>query len=136
MSFTGPLEDRIAVRELHDRYADAAFRGDKQAWLDCWAQDCVWITHFGEKRGHEQLAGQWDQLWETFAALAFFTTVGAIEVGGDRGTTRAFVREIMLPKAGTAMKIVGQYDDEIVREGGMWRFARRAYSVLQREVVE
>jgi hypothetical protein len=136
MSFTGPLEDRIAIHELHGAYADAAFRGDKQGWLDCWAKDCVWITKFGEMRGHEQLAAQWDTLWQNFGALAFFTTVGAIELDGDRGKTRAYIREIMVPKEGATMKVVGGYVDDVVREGGKWRFARREYSVLQREVIE
>ena len=100
------------------------------------AKDCVWITTFGEKRAHDQLAAQWDTLWQNFGALAFFTTVGAIELDGDRGRTRAYIREIMLPKEGAAMKVVGGYVYEVVREGGRWRFARREYSVLQREVIE
>ena len=129
MPFTGPLEDRVAVHELHGSYADAAFRNDRQAWLDCWTQDCVWVTNFGELKGHEQLAAQWDQIAQTFGPVAFFPIVGAIAIDGDRGRTRAFVREIM-----QAMKVVGQYDDEIVRQDGRWRFSRREYTVLQQEM--
>ena len=51
MNFTGPFEDRIDIRELHDSYADAGFRCDMELWLNCFAEDCVWITPFGEVRG-------------------------------------------------------------------------------------
>ena len=33
MGFTGPMEDRLAIRELYDAYADGANRMDRAAWL-------------------------------------------------------------------------------------------------------
>ena len=33
MPFTGPVEDRNAIRELYDSYADASSRGDRADWL-------------------------------------------------------------------------------------------------------
>jgi len=133
MAFTGPLEDRIAIRELHETYADAAFRDDAAAWLDCWADDAIWITSFGEVRGKAALATQWEKVGATFAAIGFFPTVGAIEIDGDRALTRGYVREIATMHDGGFLKVVGRYDDEVVRENGAWRFARREYSVLMRE---
>jgi len=32
MAFTGPMEDRLAIRELHDSYGDAVFRADGDEW--------------------------------------------------------------------------------------------------------
>ena len=133
MPFTGSLEDRIAIRELNETYADAGFRGDVDQWLGCFAEDCVWITEFGEMRGKAQLRGMWDQIWQTMGALGFFTVLGSIEVAGDTARTRAYVREIFLAKDGALQKLVGRYDDELVRVNGEWRFARRDYSVLIRE---
>lgn len=133
MTFTGSFEDRTAIRELHETYADAGFRKDGQAWLDCWAEDGVWITSFGEMRGKEALAKQWDMLMATMESLAFFPILGAIEVDGDRAVTRGYVREIFQPAGGAIQKVVGRYDDELVRENGSWRFARREYTILIRE---
>ena len=31
------------------------------------------------------------------------------------------------------MKLVGSYDDQLVRENGAWKFAKREYSMLIRE---
>ncbi len=133
MAFTGSLEDRIAIRELHDTYADAGFRGDMEQWLGCFADDCTWVTPHGEMRGKEQLQAGWDQIWSIMGALGFFTVMGAIEVDGDTATDRAYIREVFLAKDGSIEKLVGRYDSQLVREGGVWKFVRREYSVLIRE---
>lgn len=133
MTFSGPLEDRVAIRELHGTYADAAFRADKQQWVDCWTEDAVWHTTLGEMRGKEALARQWDEIWAMMESLGFFVTVGAIEVTGDRATSRCYVREVFPHRDGPIDKIVGRYDDELVRQDGAWRFASRRYAVLIRE---
>ena len=41
MAFTGPIEDRLLIRERMNASADATFRGDVEAYLDCWAEDGV-----------------------------------------------------------------------------------------------
>jgi len=133
MAFTGPLEDRVAIRELHETYADAGFRADMQQWLGCFVEDCTWVTPFGEMCGKDALRVQWDQIWTRMGALGFFTVMGGMEVDGDRATDRAYIREIFLAKDGTMEKLVGRYDDQLVRENGAWKFVRREYSVLIRE---
>ncbi|MFD2134425.1 nuclear transport factor 2 family protein [Novosphingobium resinovorum] len=71
MQFTGPAEDRAAIRELMETYADAASRIDKAQWLDCWAPDAEWITSHAEVRGHEALSRTWDDLFATMEAMVF-----------------------------------------------------------------
>ena len=39
MSITGPIEDQLAIRALHDNYADAVFRRDAADWGALWADD-------------------------------------------------------------------------------------------------
>jgi uncharacterized protein (TIGR02246 family) len=133
MAFIGPLEDRIAIRELHDTYADAGFRGDMEQWLGCFVEDCAWVTPYGEMRGKEQLKATWDQIFSNLGALGFFTVMGGVEIDGDTATDRAYIREIFLAKDGAIQKLVGRYDDRLVREDGVWKFAKREYSVLIRE---
>jgi ketosteroid isomerase-like protein len=132
MSFTGPLEDRIAIRELNDTYADTAFRSDMQGWLDCFVEDCIWVTPFGEVRGKAQLTEQWAKIGETFAVIGFFSMLAAVDITGDRATARSYVREIAARHDGGLYKVVGQYEDELVRTNGVWRFSRRAYTALIR----
>jgi hypothetical protein len=42
MAFTGPLEDRIAIRELLETYADAVCHVDAEGWGATWAEDGTW----------------------------------------------------------------------------------------------
>ena len=63
MPFTGPIEDRIAVRELYGSYSGAGFAGDRAAWLDCWTDDPVWDTPAGKGEGVSALIAIWDGLW-------------------------------------------------------------------------
>lgn len=133
MPFTGPLEDRIAIRELHDTYADAGFRGDMEQWLGCFADGCSWVTPHGEMHGKEQLKATWDLIFSNLGALGFFTVMGGVEVNGDSATDRAYIREVFLAKDGSMEKLVGRYDSQLVRENGAWKFMRREYSVLIRE---
>lgn len=131
--FVGPLEDRIAIRELIDSYADTAFRSDRDGWLACWSDDCVWVTPFGEVRGKAGLTEQWGQIGKTFGVIGFFPLLAAVSIAGDRAVARSYVREIAARHDGGLYKVVGQYDDELVREHGRWRFARRSYTALIRE---
>jgi len=131
--FTGPLEDRIAIRELTESYADTAFRSDREGWLGCWTDDCVWITPFGEVRGKAGLTEQWGQIGATFGVIGFFPLLAAVAIDGDRAVARSYVHEIAAQHDGGLYKVVGQYDDELVRHNGAWRFARRSYTALIRE---
>jgi len=124
--FAGALADRIAVRELHDTYADAASRIDKAQWLDCWTDDAVWDTSTGPVIGKAALCARWDELFASMDAMAFFSVPGRIAVDGDTAQASAHFREIARIK-GTVMKFAARYDDELVRQGGRWKFARRRY---------
>lgn len=134
MAFTGPLEDRILIRELHGQYADASFRADKQGWLDCWTEDCTWSTgSFGDFVGKQAMGAQWDRLWETMTDLAFFTETAAVDVTGDTASARCYVREVFKLANGTQHALIARYDDDLRREGGAWKFVRRSYTIMQRE---
>ncbi len=42
MSFEGSSEDRLALRDLLDTYADAVSRADGEAWAATWTEDAEW----------------------------------------------------------------------------------------------
>lgn len=134
MAFTGPADDRQLIRELIGAYSDAAFRGDAEAYLALWTEDGV-RTQAGqpEVRGKAALRAMWDGLWQMIDRMAFFAEVGAIAVDGERATTRVYCREIVFLKGGGVWKLVGIYNDQLVREGGAWRFARRDYELFMDE---
>jgi ketosteroid isomerase-like protein len=134
MAFSGPMEDRLAIRDLYDCYGDASTRGDVEAWLACWTDDAQWNSHLFNRTGKDDLRTQWDALWANFDKLAFLAQVGSIEVDGETARCRSVAREIVRLSSGGVYKLVGRYDDFVVRRNGKWLFARRDYLPLVEEL--
>lgn len=133
MPFSGPMEDRLAIRELYDTYGDASTRGDVDLFLSCWTDDGQWNTQIFSRTGKAEMREQWGLLWTGFDKVAFLGNVLSIEVDGDTASTRAIQREEILLKGGGVYRLAGLYSDQIVRRNGKWLFQRRDYSVLVEE---
>lgn len=127
------LEDRISIRDRYSAYSDAVFQQDNEAWLACWSEGGVWAIFGKEITGKEALRKQWAETWKTIDRMAFFCEVGAIEIDGSKASVRSYCHEIVSFKEGKLLKVIAQYSDELVKEGGAWVFSRRVYSVLMRE---
>jgi uncharacterized protein (TIGR02246 family) len=127
MAFTGPQEDRLAIRDLYGTYTDASSRGDRESWLTCFTEDGQWNTHLFEVSGRDALRQQWDALWANFTAVSFLSEIGMMQVTDNNAKARAFTREVILLTNGKIYRLAGQYDDELVRVHGEWLFARRHY---------
>jgi SnoaL-like domain len=134
MPFTGSIENRLLIRELYDRYGDASWRGDRESWLRCFAEDGRWVSHLFDCRGREALARTWDDLWKDWSNVAFLSTLGSLEITGQRATARSYAREIVQLKSGGLIKLAGQYDDEIALHDGVWLFSSRLYKLTIAEM--
>lgn len=132
MPFTGPLEDRIAIREMYDSYADGANRMDREAWLSVWADDAVWKTHYFEQVGIAAIGEKYDELMAPVTATTFFTQLCSIAVDGDTARASAVCQErLMMP--GGSFRLTGLNLDQLVRRGGHWQIWRRDYQVIVEE---
>lgn len=130
MTNSGPMEDRLLIRELFGLYGDASCKGDGAAWLATFADDCEWNSHMFNRKGKADLREQWDQLWQAFDKLGFLSEIGWIAVDGDTARASSQAREIIRLKDGGLFKLIGHYDDYLVRENGQWLFSRRNYQPL------
>ncbi|MEM8919870.1 MAG: nuclear transport factor 2 family protein [Pseudomonadota bacterium] len=130
MAFSGPLEDRLAIRELVDTYSDAVARRDADAWAATWTDDAVWDLAGMKVEGKEAIVQMWLGAMGTFEFVAFHATPGAIEVDGETATARVYVSEVLVPKDGGLRRVEGAYDDQFRKEGGAWRFSHRGYNIL------
>ena len=72
MAITGPIEDQLAIRALHDNYADAVFRRDAADWGALWADDAVWDLAGTTVNGKDSIVGLWQGAMGTFAFVGFF----------------------------------------------------------------
>ena len=134
MPFQGSLEDRILIRELYGRYGDASWRGDSKDWVACFTEEGRWVSHLFDCRGRAQLLKTWDDLWKDWTSVAFLSEIGSIEVTGDHAKVRSYAREIVQLKNGGIFKLAGHYDDDLVRQNGVWLFASRVYALKIAEV--
>ncbi len=135
MSFTGPFEDRLAIRELIEHYADACMQRDANAWAEVWAEDAFWSLPEFEGleafHGRDNIVKGWIAAMGDYPGLTYIATPGAIEVNGERATARTYTSEIFPDPNGETLRVRGQYDDELQKINGDWRFTSRIYKVIR-----
>jgi ketosteroid isomerase-like protein len=132
-AYSGPIEDRLAIRERVEAYSDAVFRHDADAWAACWAEEGTWKLPTVEVSGREKLKATWIGAMSAFGLAGFFAVPGSIIVEGDRATARNYTQEILQLKDGGMRRIIGAYADELVKRDGTWVFLSRTYTVLYEE---
>lgn len=136
MPFTGPAEDRLAIRELIETYADAVTQVDAAAWGATWAEDGVWsmpdYPEFPTQHGRTAIVGLWVEAMKHYPGLMFEAWPGSIEVDGDTAKVRTYTSEIYDQGAET-LRDRGQYEDVCVKRDGRWRFQSRTFRNIHRQ---
>jgi ketosteroid isomerase-like protein len=133
MSFKGPFEDRLAIRELVDSYGDAVCRHDAKDWGDNWATDAVWnlnLPNLPKVDGRAAIVDLWVKAMDAYEWVIMSSKPGEIIVSGNEGTGRFFTWEVTRLKGGEEQRINGRYDDTYVKREGRWYFKSRTYKML------
>jgi ketosteroid isomerase-like protein len=135
MAFAGPVEDRLAIRELLETYGDAVIRRDAAAWGETWMSDAVWEIFGHSVHGRAAIVSFWQQAMTQFPLVVFLTVPRSIEISGDVARISATTFEGLDTAAGGRAVTFGAYADEAVRQDGCWRFSRRAWTpLIQQEI--
>ncbi|MBH81676.1 MAG: DUF4440 domain-containing protein [Gammaproteobacteria bacterium] len=130
MISSGPLEDRLAIRELVDSYNDAVMRFDGEAWAANWRDDATWCLGGNDVTGKDNFFPVWQSAMDGFSFVGFFASAGPIVVDGDKAHATWYQQEFLHQKDGTKREVTGQYEDDYVKVDGRWYFQRREYNVL------
>lgn len=133
MPFSGPYEDRVAIRELIETYCDAVNRRDATAWSKTWSDDAVWDLQGHHVSGKASIVATWQTAMAEFSYVGFFAVPGAIEVTGTTGTARVYVRETLVTEQGDERRIEGLYEDDLEKSTGAWVFKKRKYKIIWQE---
>ena len=144
MPFSGPIEDRLAIRELIETYADAVTQRDAAAWGALWDEDSRWLMpDLGagvSLVGKALIVSSWVEMMaqhhgpaEKPWAFSFVSALGAIRVEGDRATVRSYSIEAFVDAGGQTVHLKGQYDDTLVRRDDRWLFAERVWRLMPLE---
>lgn len=136
MPFTGSAEDRLAIRELIEAYADAVTRRDAAAWGEVWAEDAEWslpdYPQMGTTHGRDAIVATWIEAMKLYPGIMFAAWPGAIEIDGERAAVRSYTSEVY-DQDGMTMRDRGVYDDVCVKRGGRWLFASRSFRNIHRQ---
>lgn len=136
MPFTGPSEDRLAIRELLETYADAVTRRDAEAWGATWAPDAEWslpdYPELGTTKGREAIVAMWIEAMKAYPGIMFEAWPGAIEVSGENATMRSYTSEVY-DQDGVTMRDRGVYEDTCVKIDGQWLFSSRSFRNIHRQ---
>jgi uncharacterized protein (TIGR02246 family) len=134
MISSGPVEDRLAIRELVESYNDAVMRFDGDAWQANWTDDAVWsLPGMGEVAGKANFFPMWKGAMSNYSFVGFFASAGPITVMGDTAHATWYQQEFLHQKDGVRRQVTGRYEDDYVKRDGRWFFAKRIYSVLHAE---
>jgi ketosteroid isomerase-like protein len=137
MSYTGPVEDRLAIRELMEAYADAVCRVDAEDWGATWAEDAVWelpdYPQIGSMTGRKAIVEGWKAAMTHYPGIIFVATPGSIEVTGEKAVARCYTSEVYNDASGVTKRDRGKYDDVLVKRGGQWLFHKRVFRNIHRE---
>lgn len=141
MPFTGPIEDRTAIRELMDTHAHCVMTKDADLWGSIWAEDAYWelpdYPDLGGFTGKDVIVAGWVESMKTYGLdnctkpMIYFMQPGSIEVDGDKANAVAYTIEIYDdPATGKRIHTTGRYIDELRRIDGAWKFTRRSYRTV------
>lgn len=136
MAFTGPAEDRLAIRELLEAYADAVTRCDAADWGATWAEDSIWempdYPEFPTQHGRAAIVGLWVEAMKGYPGIMFEAWPGAIAVDGETAKVRCYTSEVY-DQNGVTMRDRGVYDDVCVKVDGQWLFKKRIFRNIHRQ---
>ncbi|TNE37665.1 MAG: nuclear transport factor 2 family protein [Sphingomonadales bacterium] len=135
VNYTGPIEDRLAIRELIETYADAVNRCDKELWASLWVEDSHWdLSHYpelGVVSGKQAIVDLWVGAMPHYPKLSFVVSLGMIRVDGDQAEARTYFSEVYEePGTGKDKRARACYNDRLVKQGGQWFFQTRLFSII------
>ena len=137
MSFSGPIKDRLELRELLDAYADAVCQNNPDDWGLCWAKDGVWsmpdYEQFPDQTGRDNIVKMWIGAMAQFPGVIFVSTPGHMVIDGDKAEMRSYTSEVY-ELDGKVYRDRGYYEDECIREDGRWVFSKRVFKKTHQQI--
>jgi uncharacterized protein (TIGR02246 family) len=137
MPFTGPMEDRLAIRELIDTYADATNLRDAELWGSLFAEDARWelpdFPEYGDTVGRAAIVAKWAAAVGDHEGLVYIATPDAIGVDGNRATARLYTSEVYTAKDGATVRRRGRYDEVLAKRDGRWLITEHVFRTLHEE---
>ncbi len=116
-----------AIRQLHQRYVDAVFRKDAEAFGNCFAENAEWRVGGNVMRGRAEAVEVIKKVFPQFRRILMTFRQPILQVGDGVASGRTYVTENSLFADGRPFAPIGIYYEHFVDEGDAWRFKWRLF---------
>ena len=124
--------DTEALGDLVARYVEAVACFDVELYRSLWADDAQWVVDGrGTFVGPDAITALFVELRQPQELAVQRVTGGRVTVDGE-GARGRWIIHSLTRTGGRGSELIGVYDDDYVRTGGLWRFARRDFHPLYR----
>lgn len=139
MSLADTNADEWALRRLTYLYAKAMDRNEPDTLRDIFRADAVIESPVAVQSGIDEILGVPPMLDKMFASTMHTVLNQTVEINGDSATgeTYGVAYQLKKPKDGVHERLDWgiRYQDQFVRNGGRWQFARRTLIIEWTQIV-
>lgn len=121
------LAAEIGVRRLHARCADAVWRKDRDAFVECFVPVGEWKVAGMHLRGHEAIAEGFDRFLALNERVLMSFASPILEVGQGTASGRTYTSETVKTLGGQGMCSIGIYYERFTETDAEWRFQWRHF---------
>jgi uncharacterized protein (TIGR02246 family) len=122
------LEDLLEIHQLFVDYGLALDAGDFDAYAELFADDGeVLLGPMGRARGRDEIKALMTKTLSGGIGSSFhIISSPQVQLEGDTATSQVMWSVVNRDDAdGAALAMIGRHRDDLVRESGRWKFARR-----------
>lgn len=136
MSGTSDLQrliDEGAIRDLAAAYSDAVTHLDAVRAAAVYAEDGCVVVMGRETRGRAAIEQGMRETFAAFELLQLIAHAPQISLDGDTAQARWSTVELTVRRGAAHFGVImGRYEDRLVREGSVWRFRERVFTMAGR----
>jgi 3-phenylpropionate/cinnamic acid dioxygenase small subunit len=132
----GQRRARQDIADVLVRYASGIDRRKWGLFRSCFADGCeADYGDIGTWNDAEEFTTFMRKMHEPLGSTLHRITNETVELQGeDEATARSYVDALVMgPDNGSAYRIAGYYDDELVRDGDGWKITRRRFTMVHLE---
>jgi uncharacterized protein (TIGR02246 family) len=117
------------IRQLYGRYADAVWRKDTAAFVDCFAEDAVWKIAGRTVTGRADIGALFEMTLVPSERVMMWVGIPVIELDGATATGRVQVTELLKRKDGSSVRTLALYYERYAEQGGAWRLKHHHFNL-------
>lgn len=122
----------LGVRTLHQRYTDAVWRHDYDAFAECFSEDGEWRISGMALRGRPKIRETFERIMQRLDRVLISFRSPIIHIAAGEVSARTYIDERCAWTNGDTNIALGCYYERFVEREGCWYFKWRLFQPLYR----